>query len=231
MTVCCAAVLAFGLAACGGGGGGGDGGLMDMPADDRRRRYRRCSRRHRSHLHAGLTSQACGGPPARRSLRSSRHDDDATVGDLKFGPNRPLTAALRPRLPDANSRPSAEEHDGSTGLVDECHDRPLTDITDESTLRGGRCGPGCHRCGTGVARRWMPRTCPPTAYDDPPDDRIDADSNSSFSPNEMAATATAKTKRTAGIESGGHRRGGHADGPTPVSVAAWRTNDDYAPIR
>ena len=28
MTVCCAAVLAFGLAACGGGGGGGDGDAM-----------------------------------------------------------------------------------------------------------------------------------------------------------------------------------------------------------
>ena len=34
MTVCCAAVLAFGLAACGGGGGGGDAPVTDMDGDD-----------------------------------------------------------------------------------------------------------------------------------------------------------------------------------------------------
>ena len=33
MTVCCAAVLAFGLAACGGGGGGGGDEMATMPVD------------------------------------------------------------------------------------------------------------------------------------------------------------------------------------------------------
>ena len=138
MTVCCAAVLAFGLAAC----GSSDDGMLAVTdstctvTDDTGDTDATPS--------AGMCGRPPGGADAIRTIPMRLREAVST---------RPMVVALTdaPPLSDANTAGAAEMTAGSYRRRAR---RPPLHAANESTPEnGGRCGPGCHRCGEGVARR------------------------------------------------------------------------------
>ena len=192
MTVCCAAVLAFGLAACGGGGGGGGDG---MPAV----------------IDGGIpgtgdTGPICDAGPSQAcvdarqaELEAIEADDDATVGDR----NAALMAlgAAQTALSGANAA------DTVSGLIDDAV-TATADITDESTpaaVAVGRAAiDAAQESLDGLVDGMENVSADATAALQGRIDALDA----GYSPIEMtvdanADTAAAATKRTAiGVEAG-----------------------------
>ena len=191
MTVCCAAVLAFGLAACGSSGDDdnvavtapmidGDGDAMNGDGDTKTP----------DTCDAG-PSQAC--VDARQAeLEAIEADDDATVGALNAA--QMALVAAQTALSDANTA-DAEDMTVS-GLIADAT-TATADITDESTpaeVAVGRAAIDAAKESLGGMKNLSDDATAALQG------RIDA-LESSFSPNEMAVgtiakTAAAATKRT-----------------------------------